>query len=146
MSTVSPIRSSNMPPIMSQWFRKTLFASAIINFLGAFILFPYFQIPTFLRNFVGFPEASLQFYPLLVSVWIAFFGVAYLWLALRQKNNLMFFCFTACGKLSFAIAIIFFYLQGSLGFLTLSTALVDFVLAVLFLAYIIIKGFSKIRT
>jgi len=139
-----------MSPIMSQtlskWFRKILFASVIINFLGAFILFPYFQITASLRKFIGFPEATLQFYPLLVSIWIALFAAAYLWLALRNKDNLMFFCFAAFGKLSFTATIIFLYLQGSLGFLTLGAALVDLVLALLFLAYVITKSVSKLNT
>lgn len=130
---------------MSAWFRQTLFGSVIINFVGAFILFPYFQITASLRNLVGFPEVTLQFYPMLVSIWIALFGAAYLWLALRRKDNLMFFSFAAFGKLSFVAAIIFFYVQGSMGFMTLGAAIVDLVLALLFLAYVIIKRFSKIK-
>ena len=124
---------------MYNWFRTVLFSTTLINAIGCFLLFPFGTLPKTLRTFIGFPEPENPLYLLLISTWIGFFGAAYLWLALRKSNNLMFFSFAAMGKLSFSAAIIYFFLQNQLGPLTLLAAITDFILAILFYIYVIQK-------
>ena len=124
---------------MSNWFRTVLFSTTLINAVGCFLLFPFGSLQKTLRAMVGFPEPENPFYLLLISTWISLFGAAYLWLALRKKDNLMFFSFAPIGKLSFSTAIIFFFMNNQLGPLTLLAAITDFVLAILFYVYVIQK-------
>ena len=122
---------------MSKWFRTVLFSTTLVNAIGCFLLFPFSNLPKTLRAMVGFPEPENPLYLLLISTWIGLFGAAYLWLALRKSNNLMFFSFAPIGKLSFSAAIVYFFLQNQLGPLTLLAAITDFILAILFYIYVI---------
>ena len=117
---------------MPNQLRRILSVAAIINIVGGVVFFPYSSLA---RQVLGLPITS-SFYLLLVSFWIFLFAGMFIWMLQRDEVNEGVLLLSALGKLSFAALVFAFVLSGKMGILMSFAALIDIVLAVLFLRYV----------
>ncbi len=68
-------------------FKISLITTFFMNMAGAITFIPPVR---FLREFDGLPEAGNFFYPLILSLWIFFFGVLYLRLVFARTRERFF--------------------------------------------------------
>jgi len=81
-------------------FKISLVTTFFMNMAGAVTFVPQIR---FLREFGGLPEAGNSFYPVILAIWIFFFGVLYLRLAFSKTPERFFVLVGALGKSSFAV-------------------------------------------
>ena len=92
-------------------FRRALLATGLMNLFGAALLAP----PSVaLRGLTGFPEAGHPLYAWILSLWILFFGVGYLRLAVSTAQERFFVAIGAAGKASFSLLLAAYWLAGDL--------------------------------
>ncbi len=99
-----------MIPLPS-WMRRALFATAAMNAFAALAFLPG---STSLRALAGFPVTADPFYLLLAGLFIALFGLGYLWTALVGRGERLFIALAALGKLSFFILLVALWRAGNL--------------------------------
>lgn len=114
-------------------FKISLIATFFMNMAGAFMFIPQVR---FLREFGGLPEAGNSFYPLIIGLWIFFFGVLYLRLAFSKTRERFFVLIGALGKSSFAVLLAVLALTGELPARAAFAGLADLVIAVIFFAWL----------
>jgi len=92
-------------------FRRALLATGLLNLFGAALVAP----PCVgLRELVGLPEAGHALYAWILSLWILFFGVGYLRLAVSTAQERFFVAIGAAGKAAFSLLLVAFWLAGDL--------------------------------
>ena len=115
------------------WFRRALMATGVMNFAGFVAFLPPFP---YLRRFAGFPEAENPFYGWLIALWILFFGIAYLRLAVARTLDRTTVGLGAAGKASFFLVLIACGLQGQLPVTTALGGVPDLLFAILFILWL----------
>lgn len=114
-------------------FRWSLFATFFINMAGAVTFIPYFP---YLREFGGLPEAGNPFYSWIIALWIFFFGIFYLRLAMSEKQERFFVFIGALGKSSFAILLPVLAISGELPVKAAFAGIIDLILASIFFVWL----------
>lgn len=112
--------------------RITLFATALVNLLGAVTFIP--QIRT-LRDQSQLPDAH-PIYLWTISLWILFFGIGYLWMALTRRPDKIFIAVGAAGKISFFLLLLCFAIAGAFPISTAFSAVVDLIIGIIFIAWL----------
>jgi hypothetical protein len=92
-------------------FRRALLATGFMNLFGAVLLAPP---AVALRAMTGLPEAGHPLYAWSLSLWILFFGVGYLRLAVSTSQERFFVAIGAAGKAAFSVLLAAFWLAGDL--------------------------------
>lgn len=114
-------------------FKISLIATFFMNMAGAVMFIPQVR---FLRELGGLPEAGNTFYPLILSLWIFFFGVLYLRLAFSKTPERFFVLIGALGKSSFAILLAVLAFTGDLAWRAAFAGLPDLLIALIFFAWL----------
>lgn len=116
------------------WMRRALFATAVMN-LGAAIGF----LPgaRFARVAAGLPEDAPSVYLLTVGMFVALFGVGYLWTAATGRAERMFITLAAVGKLTFFSLLTAMWAAGTLSVRAPLAGAADLVFALLFFAWLV---------
>lgn len=114
-------------------FRISLVTTFFMNMAGAAMFIPQFR---FLRELGGLPEAGNSFYPLILSLWIFFFGVLYLRLAFSKIPERFFVLIGALGKFSFAVVLAVLAFTGELPLRSALSGLPDLIIAAIFFAWL----------
>ena len=96
---------------LAPWFRRTLIATGLMNLAGALTFVPSFPA---LRTFARLPDPGHPFYGWLLSLWILFFGLAYLCLAFAITPERLLLYVGAAGKASVSLLLVTFRLFGDL--------------------------------
>lgn len=104
-----------------------------MNMAGAVMFLPQVR---FLREFGGLPEAGNSFYPLILSLWIFFFGVLYLRLAFATTQERFFVLVGALGKSSFAGLLAVLALANELPARAALVGIPDLIIAIIFFAWL----------
>ena len=92
-------------------FRRSLFLTGLLNLFGAVLIAP----PSVaLRALAGLPESGHPLHAWLLSLWILFFGVAYLRLSVSTAQERYFVAIGAAGKASFSLLLVAYALAGEL--------------------------------
>jgi len=92
-------------------FRRALLATGFMNLFGAVLIAPP---AVALRALAGLPEAGHPLYAWILSLWILFFGVAYLRLSASTAGERYFVAIGAAGKASFSLLLAAYALAGDL--------------------------------
>ena len=98
---------------VDRFFRRALLATGLLNLFGAVLLAPP---AVALRVLTGLPEAGHPLYPWCLSLWILFFGIGYLRLAVSAAHERFFVAIGAAGKASFSLLLVSYWLAGDLPF------------------------------
>ena len=114
-------------------FKISLITTFFMNMAGAVMFLPPVL---FLRELGGLPEAGNSFYPLILSLWIFFFGVLYLRLAFAKTPERFFVLVGALGKSSFAVLLIILTLTGELPARAAFAGIPDLIIAIIFFAWL----------
>ena|SRR5687768_16407213 len=114
-------------------FRISLIATFFMNMCGALMFVPGFR---FFRELGGLPEPGNPFYLWILSIWIFFFGVLYLFLAFAETREKFFVLIGALGKSSFAVLLAVLAFAGQLPFRAALVGLADLVIAAIFFIWI----------
>jgi hypothetical protein len=114
------------------WMQKALYATAVMNAFGALLFLPPAQ-PA--RALIGLPEAP-TLYLVMVGMFVALFGVGYLWTAMAGRADRMFIVLGAAGKLGFFTTVTVLWLAGQLSVLGPLFASGDLVFGVMFVAWL----------
>jgi hypothetical protein len=118
---------------LPQWMRRTLLATAVANLAVAAIFLPAAQP---MRALAGFPEAP-PFYQYLVALFIALFGLGYLWMAILNRGQRLFIAISAIGKLSFFALTVHLWNSGDLPVRVPVLGAGDLLFAALFAAWLV---------
>jgi len=110
--------------LMGKVMRRLMLAAAVLNILGAITFIPAF---TRLRAQGHLPNDAHPVYLWMISLWIFFFGVAYLYLGITGRMEKVFVAVGAAGKLSFFGLLLGFALSGGLPIQAISSGLADLV-------------------
>jgi hypothetical protein len=116
------------------WMRTALLATAVMNGIGAILFLPPAEG---LRALAGMPAGGHPLYLTTVSMFVALFGVGYLWFGLTGRADRFFIAFATLGKLSFFVLAFGFALAGAVSFRAALLAVGDLVFAVLFLRWLL---------
>ena len=114
-------------------FKISLMTTFFMNMAGAITFIPSFRA---LREFGGLPEAGNPFYPIIIGLWIFFFGVLYLLLAFSKTQERFFVMIGALGKSSFAILLAVLALLGELPIRAAFVGSGDLIIAIIFFAWL----------
>ncbi|MFB2891331.1 hypothetical protein ACE1CI_00135 [Aerosakkonemataceae cyanobacterium BLCC-F50] len=119
---------------MANWFRFTLLATAIMNFVGAVV----FALPIYGKGEIfGLPQNAHPLYLSIVSSWILIFGLGYIWMAVSAKPDRLFIAVAATCKLAIAFSFFTFWLMGDLPLLTVSAGSGDLLFAIVFIYWLL---------
>lgn len=114
-------------------FKVSLITTFFMNMAGAGMFLPQVR---FLREFGGLPEAGNSFYPMILSLWIFFFGILYLRLAFATTRERFFVLVGALGKSSFAVLLAVLALTGELPARAALAGIPDLIIAIIFFAWL----------
>ncbi|HLO84489.1 MAG TPA: hypothetical protein VK203_05650 [Nostocaceae cyanobacterium] len=121
---------------MQTWFRYCLFATAIMNFMGAVV----FALPLLGKGEIfKLPQNAHPFYLLIISAWIFIFGISYFWLALRAKPEPFYIAVVVACKVAIASLFLTFWLTGDIPLFTASAGFGDLFFALLFIYWLFQK-------
>jgi hypothetical protein len=118
---------------MTKLMKTALLATALMNFFGAVLFVPFLP---FFREFYGLPNAVHPLYLWIISSWIFFFGLCYLWLGLTSRRESLFLVIAAAGKISFAILMIAYWISGDIPAKAAAGSLSDLFFGLFFLFYL----------
>ncbi len=118
---------------MTKLMKTVLLATAVMNMFGAVLFMPVFP---FFREFFGLPNVTHPLYLWIISSWIFFFGLCYLWLAVTGRRERLFLTIAAAGKLSFAVLMITYWIDGEIPTLAAAGSSGDLFFGSFFLRYI----------
>lgn len=119
---------------MGKGIRGLMFATAILNTLGAITFVPAM---TAMRASGDLPNDANPLYLWMISLWIFFFGVAYLYLGITGKIEKVFIAVGAAGKLSFFLLLLIYALAGSLPLMAVSAGVADLIVATIFIVWLL---------
>lgn len=118
---------------MPLWMKASLIVSGVLNMFGALLFLP---ASSSLRAANGFPDGSHPFYLSIISSWIFLFGLCYLWLGVKGRNERLFLIIGAAGKAVFVALAFLFAVLGEIPPTTALSTLPDLVFAVIFTLYL----------
>lgn len=118
---------------MSKTMKWALLATGVLNMFGAVLFVPYFS---FLREMNGLPNAAHPLYLWIISSWIFFFGLCYLWLGITGRRENLFLVIAAAGKISFSVLMIIYWLSGEIPAKAAAGSLLDLFFGLYFLYYL----------
>lgn len=119
---------------MPRWMNVALIATGVLNMFGAVLFFPASES---LRAANGFPKGSHPFYLSIISSWIFLFGLCYLWLGIKGRNERLFLVIGAAGKASFVGIALVFAALGVIPVMTALSTFPDLLFAAVFSYYLI---------
>lgn len=120
--------------ILPTWMRNALLATAVMNLFGAGLFLPSAED---LREIAGLPQAEHPVYLAVLAMFVALFGVGYLWVAVAGRAERLFIGISALGKISFVALLTGFWLGGTLPLRAPLLASGDLVFGVLFLVWLV---------
>lgn len=115
---------------MTKSLKYALSATAVMNIFGAVIFTPFGES---IRQFYGFPSNVHPLYLWLISSWIFFFGLCYLWLGITERRELLFLVIASAGKISFTVLSVIYWASGEVSSLGAAASLPDLLFGVFFL-------------
>ncbi len=118
-----------LPP----WMRGTLFVTAGLNLAVAAAFLP---AASRVRTMMGMPEGEQPFYLAMVTMFVALFGLGYLWAALAGRADRLFIAVAAVGKVSFFALLVCFWAAGALPVRAPVAGAADLLLGILFLRWL----------
>lgn len=118
---------------MNKLMKWVLLATGVMNMFGALLFVP--PVP-FFRQFYGLPDAAHPLYLWIISSWIFFFGLCYLWLGITGRRERLFLVIAAAGKISFSILMIIYWLKGEIPIQAAAGSLADLFFGLFFLHYL----------
>ena len=113
--------------------RNALFATAFMNVAAGLAFLPP---AAGLRTLLGLPAGSDPLYLSLVALFVALFGLGYLWVAVANRPERLFITLGAIGKLGFFLLVVGFWLAGSLPATVLHGGAADLGFALLFFRWL----------
>ena len=119
---------------MPLWMKIALIATGVLNMFGAVLFLPASES---LRTANGFPAGSHPFYLSIISSWIFLFGLCYLWLGIKGRNERLFLVIGAAGKAAFVVLAVLFAALGDIPVTTVLSTLPDLVFAALFTYHLV---------
>lgn len=123
-------QSVALPP----WMRTVLWSTAVLNVFGAIAFFiPALPLG---RQWMGLP-ATHSLYLWIIAEFILCMGLAYGYCAWAGVAPRFFLAMGASGKLAFSLTLVGFWLVGELPLQTPLLGSADFVLGLLFIAWLI---------
>lgn len=118
---------------MANWFRYSLLTTAIMNLAGAVV----FALPIYGKGEIfGLPQNAHPLYLLIISSWILFFAVGYIWMALTAKPERLFIAVAAACKLAIAVFFFTFWIRGDLPLIIASAGSGDVLFAIAFIYWL----------
>jgi len=118
---------------LPRWMKVALIVCGVLNMFGAILFLP---ASASLRAANGFPAESHPFYLSIISSWIFLFGLCYLWLGIRGRNERLFLVIGAAGKAAFVALAFLFAVLEEIPLTSALSTLPDLVFAVLFTLYL----------
>lgn len=118
---------------MTKLMKRALIATAVMNVFGALLFVPPV---TFFRKFFGFPADTHPLYLWIISLWIFFFGICYLWLGLTERREPLFLAIAAAGKISFSLLLIIYAAGGEIPAMAAASGLLDLFFGLFFIGYL----------
>jgi hypothetical protein len=118
---------------LQTWMRVALYATAVMNLLGAFAFIPLLPAG---RDLLNLPGPVHPIYLWIVGEFILVFGVAYAWCALKGRAPRVFIALGAAGKLLFFATLVGFWLAGELTASAAMGGLGDLLFGCLFLVWL----------
>lgn len=115
---------------MTKSLKYALLATAVMNIFGAVIFSPFGES---IRQFYGFPNNSHPLYLWLISSWIFFFGLCYLWLGITERREMLFLVIASAGKISFTVLTFIYWIIGDIPIVAAAASLPDLLFGVFFL-------------
>ncbi len=115
---------------MTKSLKYALLATTVMNIFGAAIFSPFGDA---IRQFYGFPGNVHPLYLWLISSWIFFFGLCYLWLGITERRELLFLVIASAGKISFTVFSVIYWALGEVSALGAIASLPDLLFGVFFL-------------
>lgn len=112
----------------------TLIASGVLNMFGALLFLPTSES---FRVANGFPPGSHPLYLSIISSWIFLFGLCYLWLGIKGRNERLFLVIGATGKAVFVALAFLFAALGDIPMTTALSTLPDLAFAASFTYYLV---------
>jgi hypothetical protein len=122
-----------MATTLPSWMRNALFATAVMNLIAGIAFLPP---ASGMRARLGLPAGGDPFYLCLVALFVALFGIGYLWVAVANRPERLFIAIAAIGKLGFFLLVVGFWLAGSLPVMALPGGAADLVFVVLFFQWL----------
>jgi hypothetical protein len=119
---------------LPNWMRRALFATSVMNALGAVAFAPPAGA---LRALVGMPETGHPLYLAMVSMFVLLFGVGYLWAAVSGHVDRLFITIATVGKLSFFTLLLWFWITDALPALAVLTGTGDLAFGIMFLVWLV---------
>lgn len=121
-------------PQLPLWIKIALITTGALNMFGTVLFLP---VSESLRIANGFPAGSHPFYLSIISGWIFLFGVCYLWLGIKGRNERLFLVIGATGKGAFVVLAFLFAALGDIPVTTALNTLPDLAFAVMFTYYLV---------
>ena len=119
------------------WMRVVMFATAILNILGAVTFVPSARA---LRVMGGFPEVAPPLYLTTIGAFIGIFGLAYLWSAVTGRADRQFVAVAAAGKLTFFALLVRYWWAGLLTSKAAMSGTGDLVIGSLFVVWLLSRS------
>lgn len=119
--------------LLPRWMRIAMLATAVMNLAVAPALLP---VGAPLRELAGLPAQGEPVYLAMVAMFVALFGVGYLWTALTGRPDRTFILVAGLGKIAFVALLLGYWLFGALSFRAPLAASPDLVFGVLFLRWL----------
>jgi hypothetical protein len=113
--------------------RTALFATAAMNLVAACLFLP---VGSPVRALLGLPAEGHPLYLTTIALFVALFGVGYLWAALANRAERVFIGMAAIGKLSFVALLVSFWLAGAIPAQAPLLAMGDVLFGLLFLFWL----------
>lgn len=114
--------------------KVALIVTGALNMFGAVLFLPASES---MRAANGFPAGSHSFYLSIISSWIFLFGLCYLWLGIKGRNERLFLVIGAAGKAAFVMLAFLFAALGDIPLMTALSSLPDLLFAAIFTYYLI---------
>jgi hypothetical protein len=86
---------------------------------------------------LGLPASVSPLYLWIIASWIFGFGVAYLWLAVRQTREWLFIAIGAFGKLAFVALLAAYWASGEIPLRAAIGGVWDLVLGAVFVVWLV---------
>lgn len=119
---------------MPFWMRIALIVTGFMNMFGAVLFLPASES---LRAANGFPAGAHPLYLSIISSWIFLFGLCYLWLGIKDRDERLFLVIGAAGKAAFVALAFLFAARGDIPVTTAISTLPDFAFAAIFSFHIV---------
>ena len=119
---------------MPKWMKIALIVTGVLNLFGAVLFLPSAES---LRAANGFPTGSHPLYLSIISSWIFLFGLCYLWLGFKGRDEKLFLVIGAAGKAAFVAIALLFAARGEVPLITALSTLPDLAFAAMFTYYLV---------